>query len=74
MSKISPLDKHILLAESMFQLSEEIRDITNTLDIIGVRKDLINRFIDCQNLLDECKEQYRIDDSELEESFSEMEF
>ena len=71
---MSKLDEHIKIAESLFLLSEEIRDMVNTFDLVAGRRGIIEavvEVIDSYNI-----EQYEMDEvrDPVLSDFENMEF
>ena len=71
---MSKLDEHIKIAESLFLLSEEIRDMVNTFDLVAGRRGIIEAVV-------EVIDSYNIEQYEMEEvrdpvlsDFENMEF
>lgn len=55
------LDEHIEIAEKLFLLSEEIRDMVNTFDLVEGRRCIINAVV-------EAIDAYKIEQYEMDEA------
>lgn len=75
MSRVNELNEHVQFAEELFLLSEEVREMVNTLDVVNQRRYIIEAIMKTQEALDKVKTIYNVDNSELEVSiFDDMEF
>jgi len=75
MSRVRELDDQVKFAEELFLLSEEVREMVNTLDVVNQRRYIIEALMKTEEALKQVKEKYSIESEELESSmFDDMEF
>lgn len=65
MSK-NKLDENVDLAESLFTVSEEVREMVNTMEVGKQRHCIIQAIVHCLNSIEEVKKFYKITKDEID--------
>lgn len=63
---MSKLDENVNLAESLFTVSEEVREMVNTLQVGKQRHHIIHAIAKCISSIEEVKKFYKITKDEID--------